>query len=191
MSNDILLTLHAVRLLGFADTQPVAERFSQDQETVEAQLIVAGMHGFVSRNTFGDSSGWSLSELGREENERLLRAELERTDGGATVVEEVHQEFTRPNATVVSACTAVRMNGGDAGRAREDLKQALTSWAPLETRLTSILPRFSGYSRRLDNALSQAASDPSWITATDRDSFHRVWFELHEDLIATLGLRRG
>ncbi|MDQ1594975.1 MAG: hypothetical protein QOH40_1531, partial [Arthrobacter pascens] len=26
--------------------------------------------------------------------------------------------------------------------------------------------------------------------ATDRDSFHRIWFELHEDLIATLGLRR-
>jgi hypothetical protein len=27
--------------------------------------------------------------------------------------------------------------------------------------------------------------------AGDRDSCHTVWFELHEDLLSTLGIRRG
>lgn len=53
-----------------------------------------------------------------------------------------------------------------------------------------MLPRFGGYTARLQYALENAALDAAWLTATDRDSFHRIWFELHEDLIATLGIRR-
>jgi hypothetical protein len=53
-----------------------------------------------------------------------------------------------------------------------------------------VLPRFSGYAERLELAVENAATEPAWLTATDRDSFHRIWFELHEDLIATLGIRR-
>src|SRR5690606_18217145 len=37
---------------------------------------------------------------------------------------------------------------------------------------------------------ARASADPAWITAADRESCHHVWFELHEDLIATLGLSR-
>ena len=68
--------------------------------------------------------------------------------------------------------------------------QALASLRGLEARLTAVLPRFSGYAKRLEQALENAATDPAWLTATDRDSFHRIWFELHEDLIATLGIQR-
>ena len=34
------------------------------------------------------------------------------------------------------------------------------------------------------------AGEHDWVDRTDIDSCHRVWFELHEDLIATLGLSR-
>ncbi|WP_245966310.1 hypothetical protein [Sphaerisporangium album] len=34
------------------------------------------------------------------------------------------------------------------------------------------------------------AGDCAWVDHTDVDSCHRVWFELHEDLIAMLGLDR-
>lgn len=43
---------------------------------------------------------------------------------------------------------------------------------------------------RFTAVLHHAADDSGWVTGTDRDSAHRVWFELHEDLIATLGLTR-
>jgi hypothetical protein len=35
------------------------------------------------------------------------------------------------------------------------------------------------------------AGDRPWVDGSDRDSCHTVWFQLHEDLLATLGLRRG
>jgi hypothetical protein len=73
----MLLTLHSVRLLGFADTDAVAKRFSQDSQQVERLLIEAGAKGWAARSSFGGSRGWSLTVAGRIENERLLAEELE------------------------------------------------------------------------------------------------------------------
>ncbi|WP_298328097.1 hypothetical protein [Haloactinopolyspora sp.] len=42
----------------------------------------------------------------------------------------------------------------------------------------------------MSTAVTRARTDPTWVTATDRESAHRVWFELHEDLLATLGRTR-
>ena len=33
--------------------------------------------------------------------------------------------------------------------------------------------------------------ETDWLTKPIIDSYHTVWFELHEDLLATLGLERG
>ncbi|TVU64671.1 hypothetical protein FQP90_06255 [Paenarthrobacter nitroguajacolicus] len=185
-----LLTLHAVRLLGFADTQAVAARFSQDRSLVESQLIDAGVNGFVSRSTFAGTSGWSLSSLGRAENERLLAEELD-SAGARGMVLAVHDDFTDYNTGVVSACSAFQLQAPATQDAMDILIGALAAWRPLEARLTGLLPRFEGYSERLLRALKAAVEDPAWVTATDRDSFHRVWFELHEDLISTLGIQRN
>jgi hypothetical protein len=35
------------------------------------------------------------------------------------------------------------------------------------------------------------AGDKEWFTGPLVDSYHTVWFELHEDLMATLGLERA
>jgi len=59
-----------------------------------------------------------------------------------------------------------------------------------QQRLGRLLARFAGYHERFAAALARASADPAWITAADRESCHHVWFELHEDLIATLGLSR-
>lgn len=190
MSDDGLLTLHAVRLLGFADTAAVAGRFGQDRNLVESQLIDAGVNGFVSRSTFAGTSGWSLSSLGRIENERLLAEELDGA-GARGMVLAVHDDFVEFNEGVVSACSAIQLRAPATQDAMDVLIGALAAWRPLEARLAGLLPRFEGYSGRLLRALKQAVEDPSWVTATDRDSFHRAWFELHEDLIATLGIQRS
>ncbi|MNI43419.1 hypothetical protein D3C73_977490 [compost metagenome] len=184
-----LLTLHAVRLLGFADTPTVAARFSQDPGLVESQLIDAGVKGLVSHSTFAGTSGWSLSSLGRAENQRLLAEELDRT-GARIAVLAVHEDFADINTGVVAACSAIQLQTSPSEDAMDVLIGALASWRPLEAQLTGLLPRFGGYSERLLLALKHAVQDTAWLTATDRDSFHRAWFELHEDLIATLGIQR-
>ena len=194
----MLLTLHALRLLGFADTESVAARFGQDPHDVERRLIDAGANGWASRSSFGGSRGWSLTVAGRTENERLLAEELDSV-GGQAAVAAVHAKFAPLNAGVVAACSKLQLRWLAEGSQRHDgideptqqtFTQALASFSAMEVRLTAVLPRFSGYAERLELAVENAATESAWLTATDRDSFHRIWFELHEDLIATLGIRR-
>jgi len=61
------LVLHAVRLLGFADADAIARRFNQDD--VEAALQDAEARGWATYSSFAGTSGWSLTEAGRAENE--------------------------------------------------------------------------------------------------------------------------
>ncbi|CAH0265002.1 hypothetical protein SRABI26_03496 [Arthrobacter sp. Bi26] len=194
----MMLTLHAMRLLGFADTESVAERFGQDPHHAERLLIDAGAKGWALRSSFGGTRGWSLTVAGRTENERLLAAELDST-GGYAVVTAVHAKFAPLNADVVAACSKLQLhwladgdqpNGGIDEQTHQTFAQAAASLSDLEVRLTAVLSRFGGYAKRLEQAVANAATEPAWLTATDRDSFHRVWFELHEDLIATLGIPR-
>lgn len=114
------------------------------------------------------------------------------------VVAQVHRDFLPLNDVVAAAaCTAWQLAElGIAGQpvtltaTITTLEQPAQELAALEARLTEHLTRFTGYHQRFAAALDRADTAPAWITATDRDSCHRVWFELHEDLIATLGLTR-
>ena len=54
------------------------------------------------------------------------------------------------------------------------------------------LVRFQGYDERFRTALNRAEQgDGSWVARPRVDSCHTVWMELHEDLVATLGIQRG
>ena len=63
---------------------------------------------------------------------------------------------------------------------------------PVLADLRSHLARFASYSQRLRGALERVTEgDRDWFTKPTIDSYHTVWFELHEDLLATLGLERS
>ena len=58
-------------------------------------------------------------------------------------------------------------------------------------RLSAALPRFDGYTRRLQRALVEIdAGDRTMVAAPIKDSYHTVWFELHEDLLVLSGRQR-
>jgi hypothetical protein len=58
--------------------------------------------------------------------------------------------------------------------------------------LEGLLPRFAAYRPRLDTALDRAGrGGVDWVTKPMIDSYHTVWFELHEDFLATLGRQRS
>ncbi|MEU8899934.1 hypothetical protein AB0C65_29005 [Nocardia sp. NPDC048505] len=204
VSPSSLLALHAIRLGGFIDTQAVADRFAMPVGLAESQVRECRARGWISRYRFGPDAGWSLTESGRAENERQLAAELS-ASGATTVVESVYRDFLPLNARVVRACTdwqlIVLPGGGlrdndhaDADRDHrvlDELAVLAAELVPLTDRLTGALARFSGYDTRFAAALAAAPGRPEMITGTGTDSAHRVWFELHEDLIATLGIDRG
>jgi hypothetical protein len=205
VSSSELLTLHAVRLKGFAEDQVVASRFALDEAATSELLLDFQACGWTSRSMFAGTGGWSLTEAGKAENERQLAAELEDL-GGREVVEAAYREFLSLNARLQQACTdwqlrptatdALAFNDhSDSAWDREVLKE-LTALAqalePIQQQLDAVLERFRGYLPRFAGALDRVlAGDTTWVDRTGADSCHTVWFELHEDLIATLGLPRG
>jgi hypothetical protein len=63
---------------------------------------------------------------------------------------------------------------------------------PIVADLADALGRFGGYGPRLAAALGKVqGGDGDWFTKPTIDSYHTVWFELHENLLATLGIERG
>lgn len=199
-----LLVLHAVRIIGFADAAVLAHRFRLDPAETKESLYDAEAHGWVQHSAFAGTEGWSLTERGRAENERQLAAELADV-GGAEEVRDVYREFLPLNALLVRACTDWQLRPVDGDRLAindhsdvawdaevlHQLADIHRGLAPLVDRLGRILTRFAGYDTRFLTALSRAhEGERGWVDHTSVDSCHRVWLELHEDLIATLGLSR-
>ncbi|MEV6930046.1 transcriptional regulator [Dactylosporangium sp. NPDC051485] len=184
-----LLVLHAVRLKGFAGTAAVAGRFGLDTDRTREDLLDAQAHGRVSRSSFADLAGWSLTQAGYRHNEAQLRDELDRTGARGTVT-AVHEQFLPRNARASRIFTAWQLSPGSPAGTFHDLAGLAGELRDLERPLAERLSRFAGYHDRFTTALARASDDPAWITGIEVDSCHKVWFELHEDLIATLGITR-
>ena len=187
-----LLVLHAVRLKGFADTDALAARFGLDPQRTQDDLLDAAAHGWVTRSRFADQAGWSLTEAGRRRNEAQLRGELDRT-GTRTAVSEAHHRFPALNARATQLFTSWQLADGAPGevaRTLGQLTELATGLHGIEQDLTAHLVRFGGYHDRFTRSVANARSDRAWVTGMDTDSCHRVWFELHEDLVASLGVGR-
>lgn len=59
------------------------------------------------------------------------------------------------------------------------------------SRLAALEGRLSRYTERLDEAYDKAlAGETDYVSGVRVDSYHTVWFELHEDLLRMLGRTR-
>lgn len=200
-----LLVLHGVRLLGHGSDAAVARRFGLDVGATTEVLEDCEAYGWVRRSASGGVPGWSLTDAGRARGEALLGEELERL-GVRDRVAAVHEAFLPLNGRAQTAFTRWQLRplpGDDLAandhsdpawddRVLDELGSLGTALTSLGDRLAGLLPRCAGYSSRYAAALARAErGERSWVDGLGVDSCHRVWFELHEDLIATLGLARG
>lgn len=198
-----LLVLHALRLKGVATVESVAGAVGLETDDVARQLDQLGSLGLVVLRD-GLLKGWQLTPTGRIEHERLLATELE-TAGARPIVESGYMRFRSLNPGVLEACSRWQVREVSGGRmVRNDhadpvyddkvlgeLSSALTEARPLGDRLAEALDRFSPYGPLLEDALDRAlAGERDYVTKPIIPSFHTVWFEMHEDLLVTLGLDR-
>lgn len=62
---------------------------------------------------------------------------------------------------------------------------------PIIKRLAAQLPRLAIFGKKLLAALEAAEDgDHEWVSDIRRESYHTVWFELHEDLLRIMGRER-
>ena len=200
-----LLVLHAVRIKGMADAGAAARRFGLDHAEVEELLLDYEASGMVRQAQFADVSGWFLTDAGRSESNRLLAAELHEA-AASDAVAESHAAFVPLNGRLLEAVTRwqIRPTPWDAMATNDHTdwgwdEHVLRSLAglsgrlrPIELQLSAALTRFGGYADRFDASLVRVdQGQRKWVDEPKIDSCHTVWFELHEDLLATLGLTRG
>jgi hypothetical protein len=64
-------------------------------------------------------------------------------------------------------------------------------FAPIMSSLALSVPRLKIYLAKLEHALEQAeAGANQWVSDARIESYHTVWFEMHEDLLRILGRER-
>lgn len=197
-----LVALHGLRLKGFALSASIADLFEVDAGTLEVELKAAADDDFVVFRETG-LVGWSLTLAGRHENERLLAEELDRY-GARSQVRACYDAFMALNVRLLAACTRWQVKDGAAGVLNDHLDDAYDQAvideleainAEVQTILGALpteLDRFAIHPRRLTAAMVKIrAGEHEWFTKPLIDSYHTVWFELHEDLLASLGLDRA
>ncbi len=87
-----LLVLHGVRVAGFVDTEVLAMQLMLAPDLTHELLLDAQARGWVSRHSFADSTGWSITDTGRAQDETALAAELD-AHGIRPLAEETHWRF--------------------------------------------------------------------------------------------------
>jgi hypothetical protein len=199
-SDPRFLVLHAVRLKGFADDDVVAQRVGFDPAEYLAALAADGL--VLKRE--GRLSGWTATPDGRAHDAKLVADELNAA-ACRPQVESAYQRFLAINQEMLACCTQwqVRTVGGtdapnDHSDPAHDAKAIAALGAiddavqPACAELGDALERFAGYGPRLREARTKVeAGDTDWFTKPLIDSYHTVWFELHEDLLVTLGIERS
>lgn len=199
------LTLHGPRVLGFATSARVAAHFGLDPGLVEETLRDFEARGWVRYSDFAGAAGWSLTDAGRGENERRLAHELDHV-GARAAVTAIHADFVPLNRRFGIACTRWQIRPTRADpmafndhtdwawdeRVLRTLTSLNRSVGRLCENLTQHLARFGGYANRYAAALAKVnAGQRRWVDDPEVDSCHTVWVQLHEDLLATLGIPRG
>jgi hypothetical protein len=177
--------LHALRCMGFTTAARLAVATGRPEPDVESELLdlaVAGLATF----TPGDFGGWGLTAAGRAEDAARTAAEV---DGVRDVVTACFADFLVLNPELLDICTAWQTRSGD-GAVLDVLAGFHARADAVLADLSAALPRFERYRARLGTALRRAAAgEPAYVT-DDLEAYHTVWFQLHEDLLATLGIPR-
>lgn len=79
-------------------------------------------------------------------------------------------------------------NGEYDGRILDRLGDLHERFEPILNGLVACAPRLAVYRQKLEAALAKAEDgDIAWVSDARIDSYHTVWFELHEDLLRLLG----
>lgn len=192
--------LHALRCVGSTGLARVASFTGLTESDVESDLIDLAVTGHVTHDrVFG---GWSLTEAGRAADAAATEDEVE-AGGTRPALVAAFDEFLVLNPELLDLCTAWQMRSADGVTTVNDHSdtaydaRVLALFADLHERavvviaaLAAAVPRFGRYEPRLTTALTRARAGEPACLADSVDSFHTIWAELHEDLLATLGIAR-
>jgi pyruvate,orthophosphate dikinase len=189
--------LRAIAIKGFAQLQGIADAVLSTADAVRPivdQLVIDGLAATVA-------GAYRLTDAGAARAAELLAAD--RSAWGEPAAAAALDAFLELDHRMKDAVTAWQLRDAEAqvlndhsdpeyDRAVLDRLGVLhidaSAWL---TPLRTAWPRIAGYGIRLDRAAEAAAAGDGRFVASPRvDSYHGIWFELHEELIRLAGRTR-
>jgi hypothetical protein len=190
---DELKLLQAVRLKGRVRPADLVDTLDE-----EGAVVDAAVKELTEANLLTDGKAVRLSPEGRARLTELLTEERLGIDGDAFA--RAYDEFRGVNRDFKSLVAQWQLKDGEPNdhtdadydaavlRRLDDIHQAVQ---PVLAAASDQVPRLDAYTAKLSAALEKIrAGDTSWFTRPLVDSYHTVWFELHEELIGVAGLTR-
>jgi pyruvate,orthophosphate dikinase len=189
------LVLQVLQVKGQATQEALEAAVHTDVTEAIAELTAAGLMEPTRH-------GYRVTELGASRVDEVYAHEREQV---RPVIEDVYESFVPINDEVKQIVTdwQTRTVGGTLtindhsdrryderviSRLRRTDARVSTALSPL----TIALSRFEVYPRRLRRALTLTVDgDHSMLAAPLKDSYHTVWFELHEELMVLSGRDRA
>jgi hypothetical protein len=189
-----LAVLQTVRLKGRTTPEDVAAAAGMGAADAQ-EALAAGTAGGLLAEANGR---FRMTPEGRERLATLLDEERAHVDAAA--LRAAYERFVELNGEFKQMATDWQQRDGqpnDHTDAAYD-QAVLDRLGPLHERLAPVLeeiiaiaPRLAPYPARFSAALEKVrAGDAAWFLRPLIDSYHTVWFELHEDLIGLAGLTR-
>jgi hypothetical protein len=179
--------LQAIRTRGFATVEQISISSGIPAERVREVVATSEEKGFVKQRT-GRITGASLTPVGRAR--LLLVTEAAVTADQHAVITSAYDVFLGPNRAFKAIASSWQID--------QDLTTTLSGLSPVHHDVAAVIaqaataqPRFGLYRQRLDHALEQFRNGNTDALARPMvESYHDIWMELHEDLLATLGRAR-
>jgi hypothetical protein len=166
--------------------------------------VVAGLDAAVAAgHAIGAKGMFMVTPAGRSWlDERYPQAFAEFRDDPAASA--AYERFERINRELLTLFTDWQMVPAAGGRVANDHADADYDRGIVDRlgdlheraeknlgRFAALDPRLDVYRRRLDDAYDQVlAGEHEYVSGARVDSYHTVWFELHEDLLRMLGRER-
>jgi hypothetical protein len=189
-----LAVLRSLRLKGRATTDDLATATRLPPSTV--RMMIDKLLGGGDLRELRDA--YALLPPACSRLEALL--EQERAGLSANEVTALYAAFAPVNADFKAIANQWQMRDGkpndhhDPAYDRSVLDRLPGIHArvlPIVERLGELAPRLSPYATRLAEANERVrAGQSEWLLTPLIDSYHTVWFELHEELISLAGLTR-
>ena len=188
-----LTVLQAVRLKGRVSRDDLAATLGEDADDVAGTVDRLTRTGLLI-----DGNTLRLSPDGRVRLDELLADERRHVDRAALCA--AYGDFRAVNTEFKALVADWQLKDGQPNT-HEDTDYDATVLARLDNVHRQVTPivaaaaaqlsRLSRYSAKLQAALDKIhAGESIWLSRPIIDSYHTVWFELHEELILAAGLTR-
>jgi hypothetical protein len=179
----------------------------------DSALVSLKLKGFIRADMLGDAAaglmsdalisetkmGIRLTPLGRDAAAAVWAAE--RAFADAASLEDIYSRFSEINSSFKALVTDWQIRGGEPndhsdadydGGVIARLNSVHTQLTPILADTADQVPRTIHYADAFEGALAKiSAGETRWMAAPVIDSYHTLWFELHEELIQLTGRTRA